>query len=186
MNAERQKEKTYQAITFFLTNTNNCYKKKLYKLLFLLDFEFFEAAGRPVTHLDYFAWKMGPVPTELQEAIDCHEEELVRRFDINVEQVGDYAAVRLVNKSDFDQRYFSEKELEILHQLADRWRDASAKDLEDFTHREGSPWDKVWSVEHKRQQLIPLDYALDYLGEEDRNAVREIANERAAFIANYQ
>lgn len=187
MNPERQREKTYHAMTFFLSHTRDCYKKKLFKLLFLLDFDFFELAGRPVTHLDYFAWKMGPVPTELQEGIESNEGDLSDHFAISTEHLGPGVdAVVLESREAFDARFFSPAELELMERLADTWRDATAKDLEDFTHREGTPWYRVWEVENKRQQIIPFDYALDYLEEGDREGVRKIAHERAAFIKNYQ
>ena len=183
MNAFRHKEKTYHAITYFLHNTRNCYKKKLYKLLFLLDFEFYEISGRPVTHLDYFAWKMGPVPSELQVSIDNGDDDLISYFEIRTEHLGEgYEATALHNRADFDARYFSVKEFEIMKRLADTWADATAKDLEDYTHREGRPWHRAWEVEGRRQQLIPLDYALDYLDEGERNSIRQVAVERSAFV----
>ncbi len=187
MVSTRQKEKTYHAITYFLTHTENCFKKKLYKLLFLLDFDAFEDSGRSVTHYDYFAWKMGPVPTELHEAIESHDEELYSRFTITTQQLSEnIEATCFETNVPFEPKYFSEKELQLLKTLADTWRDGTASELEYFTHRPGSPWDKIWNQQGKPQQIIPLDYALDYLKEEDREVILNIAHERAAVLANYK
>ena len=44
-----------------------CGKIKLFKLLYLLDFEHFRQTGKSATGLEYQAWKFGPVPIELME-----------------------------------------------------------------------------------------------------------------------
>jgi uncharacterized phage-associated protein len=187
MISTRQKEKTFHAITYFLTHTENCYKKKLYKLLFLLDFDAFEDSGRGVTHYDYFAWKMGPVPTELHEAIENHDGDLYSRFKITSERLSeDIEALRFETEVPFEPRYFSDRELEILERLSETWKYSTANELEYFTHRPGSPWDKVWNQEKKPQQVIPFEYALDYMKEGDREIILNIADERAAVLANYK
>ena len=59
------REKLINAIIYFAKNTTYCGKTKLLKLLYFLDFYQFKQTGKSVTGLDYFAWKMGPVPKEL-------------------------------------------------------------------------------------------------------------------------
>jgi len=59
------REKLINAMIFFVTNTKQCHKLKLFKLLYLLDFEHYRQSGRPVTNESYRAWKMGPVPARL-------------------------------------------------------------------------------------------------------------------------
>lgn len=182
------KEKAYNAITFFVNNTSTCNKKKLYKLLYILDFEHFEQTGRSVTGFDYFAWKMGPVPTELHEAIEYEDPELREYFEIeNVPMpTGYFDAVCLKNKVEFDEKLFSQRELKLMKSVAERFYDSSGKDLEDFTHRKGSPWFRVWEEEQNRQKEIPYEYALSHLDDEDKELIVEIAKEREAILANYR
>lgn len=52
-------EKLINAIIYFCTNTQVCMKTKLFKLLYLLDFEHFKVTGKSVTGLEYKAWKLG-------------------------------------------------------------------------------------------------------------------------------
>ena len=59
------REKLIQAIVYLSDNTRHCGKIKLFKLLYLLDFEHFRQTGHSVTGMEYRAWKMGPVPIEL-------------------------------------------------------------------------------------------------------------------------
>lgn len=180
------KEKAYNAIAFFLEHTGYCFKKKTYKLLWLLDSEHFQTIGRSVTGYQYFAWKMGPVPTELHEAIDSNDPGLLEYFEIEEQAVGRYTAVVLKNRRPFDSKYFSKKELAIMEDLVNRFDMATGEEMEKFTHREGTPWHRVWEVEHRPQAEIPYEYALSGLDAQDRAIVLELAEERAAFLTNYQ
>lgn len=181
------KEKAFNAIIYFLNHTSLCNKKKLYKLLYLFDFEHFEQTGRNVTGFDYFAWKMGPVPTELHEAIESNDEILAEYF--NIERALDKRGretITLQNKKPFDGKYFSRRELNLLSDLSDRFELMNGDEMEAFTHREGMPWHRVWVKENRRQAEIPYEYSLDKLEENDRNIVLNISQERKAILENYQ
>lgn len=181
------KEKAFNAITYFLNHTSICNKKKLYKLLYLLDFEHFEQTGRNVTGFDYFAWKMGPVPTELHEAIDSNDEKLIEYFEIEkqVDKRG-RETVTLKNKQQFEEKYFTKRELKLLGSLSDRFELMNGDEMETFTHREGMPWYRVWVEEKKNQKQIPYEYALDRLEATEREIILSIAEDRKAFLENYQ
>ena len=72
---DREKYKLFNAIIFFLKNTKNCYKYKLLKLLYFLDFEHYRETGKSVTGLNYYAWEKGPVPKDIYKCIE--EPELL-------------------------------------------------------------------------------------------------------------
>jgi len=187
MSVTHNKEKAYNAIAFFLEHTTACHKKKLFKLLWLLDSEHFRQIGRSVTGYEYEAWPMGPVPVELHNAIEGQEPDLTERFDISRQtDRRNRTTISLVNKREFDKRYFSKNELELLKSLAYRFDMMTGDEMEAFTHREGTPWYKVWVTEGKQQAAIPYEYALDDLPEDEREAVLAIAEERRAFLTNYR
>lgn len=187
MNATHKKEKAYNAITFFLENTTMCNKKKLFKLLWLLDSEHFQQIGRSVTSYEYAAWPMGPVPVELHTAIEGQAPELTESFDINRQtDKRNRTTITLVSKREFDGKYFSRNELELLKSLAYRFDMMTGDEMEAFTHREGTPWYKVWVTEGKQQAAIPFEYALDHLPEDEREAVLVIAEESRAFLTHYK
>lgn len=185
MNTRRQKEKAYNAITYFLDHTHICNKKKTYKLLWFLDSEYFQIIGRSVTGYQYFAWKMGPVPTELHEAVETNDPEFEEFFDIERHIYKDYETITFVSKKPFDEKYFSKKEMELLKELSNRFDMATGKDMEDLTHLPGTPWHQVWEVEGRRQAAIPYEYTLCALAKDEREVVSYIAKEREAFLANY-
>ncbi|MGI9107673.1 MAG: type II toxin-antitoxin system antitoxin SocA domain-containing protein [Pyrinomonadaceae bacterium] len=188
MIVKHHKEKAYNAITYFLDHTILCNKKKIYKLLFLLDFEHFNQTGRNVTGYDYFAWKMGPVPTQLHEAIGSRDDELLEYFDI-VEEEGSkhgFDATSLSHKQPFESKYFSKREFALLESLVERFDMMSGGDMERFTHRKHTPWYRVWVEEGKRQEKIPYEYALDGLAEADKETILDISHERKEFLEKYQ
>lgn len=180
------KEKAFNAITYFLENTGMCNKKKTYKLLWLFDSEHFQATGRSVTGYDYFAWKMGPVPTALHEAIESNDSELAEYFNIERTIQGDYETITLKNKRPFEKKYFSKKEMDLLTDLANRFDMMTGEEMEVWTHREGTPWHRVWVLENKKQAEIPYEYTLSDLREDEREVVLNIAKERRTFLTNYQ
>ncbi|MEK6410381.1 MAG: Panacea domain-containing protein [Acidobacteriota bacterium] len=186
MNTRYQKEKAFNAIIYFLEHTHVCNKKKTYKMLWFLDSEFFQIIGRSVTGYQYFAWKMGPVPTELHEAVDSDEADFREFFDVNRQDDGRYTTITFINKKPFDPKYFSKKEMELLSDLSARFDMATGQEMEDLTHRPGTPWYQVWTVEGRKQAPIPYEYTLSNLNPEDRDIIQSIAKDKEAFLANYQ
>ena len=187
MSSSHRKEKAFNAITFFLEHTSMCNKKKLFKLLWLLDSEHYQAIGRTVTGYHYFAWKMGPVPTELHEAMESGDPELLARFDMEqtISTKG-YTTISLTSKQPFESKWFSKKELKILQSLADRFELMNGGEMEVWTHREGTPWYRVWAIENRKQAEIPFEYTLIDLPEKERETVLDLAREQEAFVNNYQ
>ena len=78
------RDKLINSIIYLVNNVSHCGKVKLFKLLYFLDFEHYNQTGRSVTGMEYFAWKMGPVPTELYEEIEAPEPDMaeILRFEM--------------------------------------------------------------------------------------------------------
>jgi uncharacterized phage-associated protein len=188
----RNREKAFNAITYFTQHTNSCFKKKLYKLLYLLDFEHFQQTGRSVTGFSYAAWKMGPVPVELHSQIDKNTEEFSEYFGVVKQKIGeneegnDIESIFLASKKVFEPKCFSERQLELLEDIANRFAISTGKEMEEFTHRQDTPWDKVWDNGQGKQKEIPYEFALDDLEPVEKEIILNIADERRAFIENYK
>src|SRR5471030_2891987 len=80
---DRSREKLINAIIYFADNTNSCGKTKLFKLLYFLDFEHFYQTGRSVTGMEYFAWRMGPVPVALYDEINVLSPDMAEKIEIS-------------------------------------------------------------------------------------------------------
>ena len=167
--------KIVNAIMFFASKVNYPFKLKIFKLLFFLDYIHFKEAGRPVTNLLYKAFPMGPVPEKLYEAINestCSDYfyrniKLVERPDI-----GEGALrfkLRTGRKPDMET--FSPREIRILEEVAEVFKNAKAEEMSEITHLKNSPWEKTITDKG------PFQY-IDYILALDDEA--EIPDELAA------
>lgn len=177
-----QREKLINAAVFFAANTNYCGKIKLIKLLYLLDFEHFRQTGHNVTGLDYFAWKMGPVPVSLYAEWDELEPDFADAVDIVPERVIDFVRERVQPKQEFDDSHFTRRELRLMTELANRFRDDYSKLMVNVSHAERGPWAKIWDDGRGAQERIPFTLVV---ADDDphRDAVLEAASEYQGMVA---
>lgn len=175
----REREKLINAIVFFARNTRHCGKTKLFKLLYLLDFQHFRLTGRSVTSLEYRAWKHGPVPFSLMQEWDAFEPDLAAAVDVVPEPVFDYDRLRIEAKAEFDDQFFTKREIELMRDLAARHRDELSQPLVGLTHEERGPWDKIWDGGHGNDQRIPYVLAVPD-DDPNREAILQAVAEYAA------
>lgn len=181
---DRSREKLINAILYFVENTRNCGKTKLFKLLYLLDFEHYRQIGRSVTGLTYHAWEKGPVPPALDEEIEEPKEDLRERIDITCNPRGyqnTYPTWEIVSKGTLVADYFSQRELGIMEELAKLYRNTTANALIDITHKM-PPWKRTWEEEGRYFGEISYDLALS--GEE-AEMVRELAVEHEEMVRSF-
>ena len=176
------REKLINAIIFFASNTNFLGKTKLCKLLYFLDFEHFKDTGRSVTSMDYYAWKMGPVPVELYEEVESPEPDMAEKVEF-VERPtkrGPMLTVRPL--AAMDESLFSKREMRIMRILAEEYRDTVADNIIEATHLENQPWHQIYVEQGKRQQLIP--YALA-LRKQEAEEMLHVIGERDALVKHF-
>ena len=167
MLVSRSRNKLINAILYFAEHTRGLGKIKLFKLLYLLDFEHFRQTGRPVTGMEYRAWKMGPVPAELVQVWDDLDADLAEAIEIRPERVYDYVRENVIPKRQFDDAHFTPRELHILADLSAHYADDLSERMIDITHAENDAWANVWKNGEGRDQVI--DYRLA-LAENDPNS----------------
>ena len=185
------RQKLINAIVFFASNTQFCGKIKLFKLLYLMDFEHFSQTGKSVTGFEYQAWKFGPVPTDLMEEWEDLSPDMAQAVHIEFEKEIDYyrQAVKVNTGITFDDELFTPRELRIMSALAEKYHKTKSEKLIDVTHQQNGAWDKVWQNGRGAQQYIP--YALSIQNDnENRDALLEIGAQQhmyqAALIAARQ
>jgi len=174
-----KKEKLQNAIVYFSRHTKYCGLTKLMKLLYLLDFIHFRQTGKSVTGKDYFAWEMGPVPVDVYKDLTGKEDKgLNLRKVASVIQKGEkFMQIKAKHGIKFDKDVFSERELKILKEVADVYRDAKAEDMVSVTHLKNQPWERT----KKAKGLFKrIDYELALDGSEDQlnpEIIKERQNE---------
>lgn len=179
MLVSHDREKMINAIIYFANHTRHLGKIKLFKLLYLLDFEHFRQTGRSVTGLDYRAWKYGPVPVALVQEWDEPEPDMTSAIRIEPEKIFDYVREAVAARASFDDSHFTKRELRIMADLAAQYCDVFSHSMIDVTHAENGAWARVWNNGSGFDQ--PIDYALS-LAEDDphRAAILEFAREHQA------
>jgi uncharacterized phage-associated protein len=179
---DHEREKLINAIIFFAKNTHQLGKIKLYKLLYLLDFEHFRDTGRSVTGLEYFAWPKGPVPVELHNEVAAPQKDLSEKVGLESYAWSGGIGLNITPKADFDPSHFTKREIKLLERLAAEFRTTLSKDMIERTHLENEPWDKVFNVQGRRQGSIP--YALAARAQEIEEIIR-ISIERSEIKENF-
>ena len=178
---KHEREKLINAAVYFADNTENCGIVKLFKLLYFLDFEHYKQIGRSVTGLQYYAWKMGPVPEDLYEELPSPEPDLAQKIKVQPIQTRfENPLLLVVPKAKFDPTHFSKRELRLLEQLSSEFYHSTADQMIEATHVPNRPWHRVYVTERKRRAIIPYDYVLP---EEEIKARQELEDDEESLGA---
>lgn len=129
----------YQNVVLYLCQKLNGEirgKKKLAKLLYFADFDFYEKFGRPMTGATYRALPMGPFPLDLEEMTS----DLARHGQLTVESIEErsgynptevYRAVATPDEYALDQ-----EEKDMLDRIVLKYGHLNGKQLEELSHAE--------------------------------------------------
>lgn len=185
--SNESRSRLINAIVFFAGNTAYCGKIKLFKLLYLLDFEHFRQTGKSVTGFEYQAWKFGPVPPELMEEFEEFSDDMAHAVHIEPEPVINFVrqAVKVNTGIEFDSADFTPRQLHIMQALASQYRETMSPAMIDVTHQQNGAWDKVWQAGRGDRNTIP--YSLSISDDvPEREQLLAVAAEQAMYQAALQ
>lgn len=182
---DRTRQKLINAIVYFAQNTKYLGKIKLFKLLYLLDFEHYRQTGRSVTGLEYRAWKFGPVPTDLMQEWEELEDDLADAITIEPVQIIDYVRENVNSHTDFNSEHFSKREIRIMEDLARMYGEEQSPRMIDVTHAENGAWAKVWNEGLGNNEEIPYYLAVAD-DDPNRDAIIHTANEYGSIRRAFQ
>ena len=148
-------EKYKHTILFFANKIRNgtLGKLKLMKLLYYLDFDFFEKYGRSVTGDEYLRFENGPVPRMAEKMLkhmQGKEIKIVKRTMPN--GYNDQQHIEPI--ATFDPALFSKEEILMMEEIADKWEKFTGTEMKSASHGE-APW-----IATKPNDVI--DYNLSY------------------------
>lgn len=167
-------EKLRNAVIFFVKNTQKVGITKLMKLLYYLDFRHYQETGFPVTGQIYRTWQFGPVPVAVwAELKEKRESGLKLTTVVRAIPGEDEGAlvIRPVADARFTEDVFSRRELRILKEVAEIFKDSPAKLMVDATHGRNEPWSQVLK---KQGENAPIAYELAFSGKEPNEAMQRI------------
>lgn len=137
-NMEINQKKYEQVILYLCSKLGNEIrgKKRLAKLLYYVDFDFFEKYNVSITGDTYRALPMGPFPLGMEKIV----KEMVEKGTIEYTKIEEHDGyrpteiIRCLTKPDNSQ--FTKDEIFILDRVAQKYGALNGKQLEDLTHAE--------------------------------------------------
>ncbi|MBI2552566.1 SocA family protein [Candidatus Uhrbacteria bacterium] len=149
-------EKKYRnAVLFFANKIRNgtLGKLKLMKLLYYLDFDFFEKYGRSVTGDEYLRFENGPVPRMAEKTLKRMRGKEIKIVNRKM-QKGYNDQQHIEPLITFDPSSFSREEILMMEEIADKWERFTGTEMKSASHGE-APW-----IATKPNDVI--DYNLSY------------------------
>jgi len=149
-------EKKYKNVILFFANrikNGTLGKLKIMKLLYFLDFDFFEKYDRSVTQDEYLRFEMGPVPRMAEKILKQMNGKEIKIFRRKI-GAGYNDQFHIEPLKDFDIRLFTKEELMAMEEIADKWERFSGNEMKSASHGE-APW-----IATKPDDVI--DYNLAY------------------------
>jgi hypothetical protein len=153
-------EKYRSVILYFAEHVHNIGKVKLWKLLYYLDFDYYEQYQQSVTGETYLRWENGPVPSigaTLLHFMDVNDDITLREEPTGLQ----YPQLKIEARRVCDRAVFSDTEWDMLEAVARKWRYHTGREMILATHGD-VPW-----LRTKPNGVIP--YALALYREEGVN-----------------
>jgi DNA-binding transcriptional regulator YiaG/uncharacterized phage-associated protein len=147
------REKTKHLILYF-AECLTPYKTKLNKLLFYSDFDHFRGSAQSITGLKYVAISHGPVPNHYEYLFEALVEEGIVCKDYALTSYGEVERILPSGKLKFDESLFAATELNSLRYIADKFKETSASDIAELSHKE-----PAWIENIEGKKIIPFHYA---------------------------
>jgi uncharacterized phage-associated protein len=160
---QANKEKIGTLLAYIGEKIPNLKLRKLIKLVFLIDERSVKEKGYPLTWLDYYAWKKGPVAREIFDI--KHGGGLFSQFiNVNKNEEGGKYIITPNRLFDIEKGMmkFSQNQIDLVDAVLRENGDADADSLTEITHKEDGLWASTvkkynLSFEDDQQSEIKVD-----------------------------
>ena len=135
-------EKKYKNIILFFANkikNGTLGKLKIMKLLYFLDFDFFEKYGKAVTDDEYLRFENGPVPRMAEKILKLMNGNEIKIYNKKICVSGYRDQQHIEAIKDYDISIFTKEELMMMEEVADKWEKFSGAEMKSASHGE-APW----------------------------------------------
>ncbi len=171
---EFNKENLKNSILYILAECGgkpNFGKTVLYKLLYFSDFDSFERFREPITGLNYYRQKFGPVPQQ-KEQYGPTIEEMIDNSQLKKFKQEYYGKKqeRYIALEDYEKKAFSAKQKEVIDNVLKRLSSMNALQIQNYAHG-----DYPWRVT-KSGKIIPYKLAFN----------RDVPYSQSEFLEDWQ
>ena len=144
-------------MVMFFTEKLEPWKTKLNKLLFYADFIMHKQSGFSMSGVQYRAIPMGPVPNNFNSIFDyLANKEEVDIYYTNFANGGTGEQFKPNPNKSFNKALFTEAELKILEEVAERFKNTSTNEIIEISHKE-----KAWIDNIAEKKLIDYNYSFE-------------------------
>jgi len=146
-------EKFKQTLLYILKQVGarpNIGETAIYKILYFIDFDYFEEFGEKLIGATYIKNIHGPTPVEFKKVV----EEMAKADQLEVvkSKYFQYEQRKYLPKAEPDLTVISAREIKFIDKEIQRLADKNAKDLSNYSHG-----DAPWKITQEGQ---PIDYEL--------------------------
>jgi len=169
-----QSDKFKQVLLYLLercAGKPNIGETVLYKLLYFIDFNYYEAYEEQLTGATYMKNKFGPTPVEFIKIIDQMEES--EDVKIIKDKYYGYSQKRYVPLIKADLTKLKASEKEIIDQVINQLSDKTAREISEYSH-EDVPWRATGNKDVIDYELVfyrTPAYSVRSYPEEDSNDI---------------
>lgn len=139
---------------------------KIYKLMYYIDFAYYEKNKKSITNANYYNWKYGPAPMNKEEYASSNlieigqNDNLWRKIDAITVQIEDHS---------FNENDFTADEKNVVDKILLIYGGLPSKDLVTLSH-EDMPWKMT-----KEGELIDYEYV--FWRDTDEDIIEDITKE---------
>lgn len=134
--SEQSRVRLGNAVMFIVAHAKYPYKTEVLKLLFLMEERMVQKYHVPMLSIPFSAWRMGPVSVDVFEELSDGPVLLADYVTLQFNGQG----IKVTPCREFDEDEFSDAELEVMHEVMEKYGDMNSEQLIELTHREGSLW----------------------------------------------
>lgn len=132
--ATQSYSKLKNIILFFIEKCGNTFNTKMNKLLFYTDFLSYKTYGYGMSGLAYKAIQFGPVPVRWDRVYSLIDDVYPEIIEFTSGNCG----TKLCSTLSPDYNCFSTEELAILEMVLDKFKDFSASEISNLSHKENA------------------------------------------------
>lgn len=133
---KNQIEKLGNTLIYLCENLEKASKTHLLKLIFIIEEISIKKFGIPFFGLRFDVWKLGPVSKDL--FVELTDEPNLLEPYISKDIKDGYPCISAKKKFSDDE--FTDNEMALLKEVAERFKYCTANELINFTHKKNTPW----------------------------------------------
>lgn len=139
-------------VKYFIKEMEGVFVTKMNKLLFYADFLCYRRKGYGITGLEYSALPYGPVPENWGRVYDSIPEIMMDEYVFSDMTSG----IELNSNTEPDMEVFDETEINVLKDVAERFKSTKAGEISQISHKE-----KGWLDNQASKSCIDYSYAFN-------------------------